>query len=166
MRSRGGRSFALAGWMICLLIAGCGGSHPRAHRPTPVARVVMARAPNSLDPAVGNTPEALEADWLVYTPLLTYAHANGAGGTEVLAGLASTTPVITDGGRTYTLSLRPGLLYSNHEPVRASDFTHAVERALRLHWGEAAQLITPHIAGAAAYAAGRARTISGITAND
>lgn len=128
--------------------------------------VLMAVAPNSLDPAVGYTPQALEPDWLVYTPLLTYDHSDGVPGTDVIPGLAGDLPVISDGGRTYSLALRPGLVYSNGQPVKASDFAWAVERAIRLRWAGARQLITSRIVGASAFAAGRARSISGIAADD
>ena len=36
-------------------------------------------APDSLDPAFGYTTQAAEPDWLAYTGLITYAHANGHG---------------------------------------------------------------------------------------
>ncbi len=126
----------------------------------------MAVAPDSLDPAVGSTSEALEADWLVYTPLLTYDHSNGVPGTQLIAGLASTLPTVTDGGRTYALTLQPSLAYSNGVPVKASDFLWAVERAIKLNWRGAPQLLTRRIVGAAAFAARRAKTISGISTDD
>jgi peptide/nickel transport system substrate-binding protein len=148
-----------------LLAGGCGGGSSRRQRPGESAAVMlMATAPNSLDPAVGDNPQALEADWLVYTPLLTYAHVDGVLGTHVIPGLAETLPAISGGGRVYSLSLRPRLRYSNGQPVRASDFTLAVERAIRL-WSGAAQ-ITSRVAGANAFAKGKAKAISGITADD
>ena len=150
----------------CLIAGGCGGGGSRRARARGSAvTVVMASAPNSLDPAVGSNSEALEADWLVYTPLLTYLHASGATGTRVIPGLAQTLPFIWDGGRGYTLKLRPGLTYSNGEPVQAGDFTRAVQRAIRL-WPPARQLIVPRIVGAKAYAEGRRKTILGITTDD
>jgi len=60
-----------------------------------------------------------------YIPLLTYRHAGGRAGSEVIPGLARCLPRIIDHGRTYVLYLRKGLLYSNGEPVRASDFKFA-----------------------------------------
>lgn len=151
-----------------LLAAGCGAGNPSHHSSqpsTPTAVVLEATGPDSLDPAVGNTPQALEAEWEVYTPLLTYVHSAGVPGTRVTAGLAEANPTITDGGRIYTLTLTPGLTYSNGEPVRASDFAWAVERAIKL-WPPAGQFITSRIVGAGAFAAGRAHTISGITTDD
>lgn len=108
----------------------------------------------------------MEADWLVYTPLLTYAHGPGVSGTRLIPGLASHVPTITDGGTTYQLTLRTGLVYSNGQPVRASDFTWAVERAIRLGWAGSRSFILGRIDGATAFADGRTRTVSGIQAND
>jgi peptide/nickel transport system substrate-binding protein len=140
--------------------SGCGAS-PK-HASASAVTVLMARAPNSLDPAVGAGAEATEADWLAYTPLLTYAHAAGVTGTRLIPGLATDLPTITDGGTTYQLTLRAGLVYSNGRPVKASDFSWAVERAIRLRWPGATRLLVGHIVGAAGFASGRARTISGI----
>jgi peptide/nickel transport system substrate-binding protein len=67
-----------------------------------------------------------------YIPLLTYKHAGGRAGSEVIPGLARSLPRITDHGRTYTLYLRKGLRYSNGTPVGASDFKFAVERMFRV----------------------------------
>ncbi len=65
---------------------------------------------------------------VVYTGLLTYHRANGVAGTKLMPGLATALPKITDGGRTYTMTLRKGLKFSNGKPAVASDFTYAFER--------------------------------------
>lgn len=126
--------------------------------------VDMGGPPNSLDPQVGYTVQAGEVDWITYTPLLTYAHKNGLAGTQIIPGLASALPVVTNGGRTYTLTLRPGLKYSNGQLVKAGDFKYAIERALKLNWGASSFLLS--IAGTSAYMAGKSNTVSGITTND
>ncbi len=120
--------------------------------------------PNSLDPQEGYTTSAGEADWIVYTPLLTYAHKSGLAGTQIIPGLATALPKITDGGTTYTMTLRPGLKYSDGTAVMASDVKFAIERALRLNWG-ASSFLQP-IVGAAAYQAGKSSDLSGVSAND
>jgi peptide/nickel transport system substrate-binding protein len=150
-----------------LLAAGCGGgsSGRSARRPPSTVVVLEVTGPDSLDPAVGDTPQALEADWLVYTPLLSYEHSAGDPGTNILPTLAAGHPTITDGGRLYKLTLRRGLTYSNRRPVKASDFTWAVERAIKL-WPRAGRLITRRIVGARAFAAGRSRSVAGITTDD
>ncbi len=126
----------------------------------------MGTAPDSLDPGFGYTTQAAEPDWLAYTGLVTYAHANGTAGTALIPGLATGLPKITDGGKTYTATLRKGLVFSNGKPVKASDFAYTVERAIKIPWGGSGQFITAQIAGATDFAKGKAKTISGITTND
>ena len=53
----------------------------------------------------------------------------------MIPGLAKSLPKITNGGKTYTLTLRKGLKYSDGTPVKASDFTVAVERMFKLNSG-------------------------------
>ena len=156
---------AVAMLVTACTIGACGGSGSRAH-PRRAITLLMATAPDSLDPGVAASQQALEADWLVYTPLLTYAHTGGVAGSHVVAGLASDLPTVSDGGRLYTLTLRPGLTYSNGRTVQASDFARAVERAIRLRWPNARDLLVSRIRGAAAFARGAATSISGITTDD
>ena len=92
-----------------------------------------ASFPDYLDPALSYTAEGWTAMYDTYIPLLTYAHANGAAGSKVIPGLAESLPKITNGGKTYTLTLRKGLKYSDGTPVKASDFTYAVERMFKLN---------------------------------
>jgi peptide/nickel transport system substrate-binding protein len=127
--------------------------------------VLMGTAPDSLDPGLGATTQSYEATWITYTGLVTYAHAEGEAGTKLIAGLAQSLPTVTNGGRTYTFTLRKGLVYSNGAPVKASDFTHTIERAIKLGWGDKS-FLTENIVGAEAFDAGKAPSISGIQTND
>jgi peptide/nickel transport system substrate-binding protein len=128
--------------------------------------MVQGVYPQSLDPAKDYTTQGAETNWLVYTGLVTYAHANGKASTALIPGLATALPKITDGGKTYTATLRSGLKFSNGQPVKASDFVAAVERAIKVPWGGSGEFITPVITGATAYSTGKAKTISGITTDD
>ena len=82
--------------------------------------MLMGTAPQSLDPGLDYTTEGAEVNWLVYTGLTTYAHASGSAGAQLIPGLAMALPVISDGGRTYTVTLRKGLVFSNGAPVVAA----------------------------------------------
>jgi peptide/nickel transport system substrate-binding protein len=128
--------------------------------------MLMGTPPQSLDPGLDYTTQGSEVNWLVYTGLTTYAHASGTPGAQLIPGLATALPVISDGGKTYTATLRKGLVYSNGSPVKASDFTYTVERAIKIPWGGSGSFITPNIVGATAYSTGKAKTISGITTDD
>jgi peptide/nickel transport system substrate-binding protein len=153
-----------------LIFAACGGggttsSGTSAKTQGGTATVNMGTAPDSLDPQSGYTTQAAEADWLAYTGLLTYAHANGQAGTQLIPGLATALPQISSDGLTYTLTLRPGLTYSNGAPVKASDFPYSLERAMKISWG-GKSFFTDYIVGAADYDSGKAQSISGITTDD
>jgi peptide/nickel transport system substrate-binding protein len=86
-----------------------------------------------LDPTIAYTAEGLTAMYDTYLPLLTYAHADGNAGAEVVPALAKSLPKISEDGKTYTLTLRKGLKYSDGSPVRASDFASTIERVFKLN---------------------------------
>jgi peptide/nickel transport system substrate-binding protein len=123
-----------------------------------------ASFPDYMDPALSYTAEGWSAMADVYTPLLTYKHANGEEGSEVIPGLAKELPKISNGGKTYTLFLRPGLKYSDGSPVKASDFPFAVERMIQLNSGGSPFYLT--IEGAEQFAKTKKGPIPGIKAND
>jgi peptide/nickel transport system substrate-binding protein len=128
--------------------------------------LLMGTAPQSLDPGMDYTTQGAESTWITYLGLYTYAHKNGSAGSQVIPALATGLPKISDGGKTYTMTLRKGLVFSNGKPVVASDFAYTVERAIKIPWGGSGLFITPNIVGATAFANGKAKTISGITTND
>jgi peptide/nickel transport system substrate-binding protein len=138
----------------------------RASSSLPTITLLSGPGPQSLDPGEDYTTQGSEINWEVYTGLTTYAHKSGVAGTKLIPGLATSLPKISDGGKTYTVTLRSGLKFSNGDPVTASDFAFTVERSLKIPWGGASTFETPVIKGAAAYASGKATTISGITTND
>lgn len=123
--------------MVALvLLAGCapGGETERGDaRGGGSVSVAVTAAPDSLDPAVAVSPDALQVLWLVHTPLLTYARSEGATGTGLVPGLAEDLPEVSVDGRTLRLRLRRGLRYSDGREVRPGDFERAIKRALRLN---------------------------------
>ena len=83
---------------------------------------------DTLDPA-------LAYDWISYgvlqltnDGLVGFRHTGGLEGTTLVPDLARTLPHATNGGRTYTFELRPGIRYSTGEVVQPEDFRRAVER--------------------------------------
>lgn len=130
-----------------------------------VLNATYASFPDYLDPQLSYTAEGWTAMADVYIPLLTYKHAEGTEGSEVIPGLAKAMPKISKDEKTYTLFLRKGLKYSNGEPVKASDFTYAVERCIKLNSGGSVFYISA-IKGAEKFAETKTGGISGIHTND
>jgi peptide/nickel transport system substrate-binding protein len=146
---------------IVLSLSSCGGSTGKEGG---TLKGTYASFPDYLDPALSYTQEGITAMYDVYIPLLTYAHANGQAGSKVVPGLAESLPKISNGGKTYTLTLRKGLKYSDGTPVVASDFKHAIERTLALN-SQASQSYLS-IVGAERFQKTKKGGISGIETND
>lgn len=123
-----------------------------------------ASSPDYLDPALSYTAEGWTAMYNTYIPLLTYAHANGEEGSEVVPGLAESLPKISNGGKTYTLTLRKGLKYSDGTPVKASDFASTVERLFKIN--SPGSPFYTDIVGAEEFAQTKRGGISGIKTDD
>lgn len=128
--------------------------------------MVEGTFPGSLDPGFDYTTKGAEVNWVVYTGLTTYRHDSGTAGGQLIPGLATALPKISDGGKTYTAYLRNGVRYSDGQITKASDFTYAFERAVKIPWGGSGQFMDPTVVGAAAYANGRAKSISGISTDN
>ena len=148
---------------LCLSHAGNG----VAAAPTPTEttlRGASVSSPDYLDPQLSYTSEGWTAMYDTYIPLLTYRHAAGKAGSEVIPGLARSLPKTTDGGKTYTLFLREGLRYSTGQEVKASDFETTIERLLMLDSGGVPFYID--IVGAKRFRRTGRGGIPGIVAND
>lgn len=126
--------------------------------------VSMTSFPDYVDPQLSYTLEGWEVLWNVYTPLLTYKHQKGDGGTDIVPGLAKDMPQISPDGKTYKLTLRPNMKYSDGTPIKASDFTYAIKRLFKANSG--GSVFYEGIVGATDFADGKSDTISGITADD
>ena len=126
--------------------------------------VTYASFPDYMDPQLSYTQEGWSAMGEVYIPLLTYKHGEGTEGAEVVPGLAKEMPKISNGGKTYTLFLRPGLKYSNGKPVKASDFPYTVERLFKVNSGGSPFYTS--IVGAEKFAETKQGGIPGIKTND
>jgi peptide/nickel transport system substrate-binding protein len=128
--------------------------------------IAQAAQPDFLDPALSYTIHGWEPMWTVYTPLLTYKREDGEAGSELMPGLAEEMPQVSNGGKTYELTLRKGLKFSDGTPVKASDFEHSIKRVLNLESGAAPYYEV--IEGADAYLSGgnSDADISGIETND
>ena len=82
----------------------------------------------TIDPAVAYSVDTWNLLSLTSDGLVGFRRAAGIAGTTPVPDLATTIPDPTDGGRTYTFQLRPGIRYSSGDLVMAEDFRGAIER--------------------------------------
>jgi len=83
---------------------------------------------DTLDPAIAYNDIAWNILSLAHDGLVGFKRVGGLEGTTLVSNLATSIPTATNGGRTYTFQVRPGIRYSNGEPVRPEDFRRAIER--------------------------------------
>jgi peptide/nickel transport system substrate-binding protein len=158
-------AFAATVALAALGLASCGGSGGTTTGKTGgEATFVETSYPEYMDPQVDYTSEGWQAMWNTYIPLLTYAHKPGQAGAQVIPGLAEDLPDVSSDGKTYKLTLRDGLKYSDGTDVKASDFEFAVKRMFDLDSGGAA--FYSDIVGALDYQSGKTDDIKGIKTDD
>jgi peptide/nickel transport system substrate-binding protein len=168
---------------LSVVAVGCGGSGtntagataPEAPVPAGVAaerpalafpnfRIAYDTGIDFLDPGLSYAVEATEILWNVYLPLIGYQHAGGPAGATLVPYLAEQLPKVSDDGLTYTITLRPGLRYSDGTHVRASDFGATIERDFKLDSPGVG--FFSNIEGATEYSKARKGHISGIHADN
>jgi peptide/nickel transport system substrate-binding protein len=171
-----GRALALLLAVLCMsVVAACGdddddggngdGGSGEARSGGSVT-ISQTSQPDFLDPALSYTVNGIEPLWLVYTPLITYPRTGTDTDSSLIPGLAEEMPTVSEDGKTYELTLRNGLKYSDGSPLKASDFEHTIKRVLNLESGGSAFYLG--ITGAQDYVdAGECNgDISGIETND
>src|SRR6266404_4696108 len=108
------------------------------------------------------------ADNLLVRTLVGYAHQPDAAGNKVVPDIATSVPTPTNGGKTYTYHLKTGIKFSPpvNRAVTSHDFVTAMERLANPKDGGQYSFYYKVITGWDAYAAGKAKSISGISTPD
>ena len=95
-------------------------------------RAVVGSSPASIDPALAYYAESWAVLAMTNDGLVAFRKVGGIQGTQLVPDLAVSLPLLTDGGRTYTFQVRPGIRYSDGRPVQPADFRRAIERLFEL----------------------------------
>lgn len=122
-----------------------------------VVTAVLSADPPSLDPAKGFDPTSWSFIHATFVSLLTFNDSN-----EVIPWGASAMPTVSDNGLAYTFKLRPGLKFTDGEPVTAQAYADAIKRILNPATKSQLQAFYEIIKGAADYVNGKAQDVSGI----
>lgn len=122
-------------------------------------------ATDNFDP----TGEYLGDWWGIASSLLTrtligYNHVEGGPGNKIVPDIATSIPVPTNGGKTYTFHLKPGIKFSPpvNRAITSKDIAYALTRLANPKNGGQYAFYYTDIKGWSAYAAGKAKSISGI----
>ena len=128
---------------FALLGAACGGKSKSAsnkpsssgggkNQPFANFRIAYDTGIDYLDPGLSYTVEGWSIMWNVYLPLVGYKHVGGPDGATIVPYLAKALPTVSSDGKTYTMTLRKGLKYSDGTPVKATDFRATIERNFKI----------------------------------
>ena len=83
---------------------------------------------------------------------------------KVVPDIATGMPDVSSDGKTYTFKLRKDAKFSNGDPIKASDFLYSWNRAA--HLNDAYATVFDPVVGGTDTEAGKAQTMSGLTAPD
>ncbi|MDX6562408.1 MAG: peptide/nickel transport system substrate-binding protein [Gaiellales bacterium] len=118
-----------------------------SHRGGTFVGLATANA-GTADPQVNATSQYWDLYQVTQDGLTAFRKTTGPAANSVVADLATRLPRTPDGGRTWTLTLRRGVRYSNGAPVRPSDVRFTFERLFKVH-GPTAESIYGAIDGSA-----------------
>ena len=153
--------------LASFVIAACGdddGGGGGAGKTGGTISIAHTSFPDYLDPALSFTVDGWQPLLQTYPGLLAFPHKSGLAGAEPVPGLAEDMPEVSADGKTYTLTLRDNLEFSDGTPIKASDFKASIERVLAQD-SQGSSFYT-HIVGGEEFIETKKGGIDGIKVND
>lgn len=136
-------------------------AHARLHDGG-TANLDFSDDPASLDPAIAADGYSLTILHVLFVTLLT----NKPGTTDLVPWGATAMPAVSNGGKTYTVHIRPGIQFTDGEATDAAAFKYALERVLNPATKSPYSSILAGLVGASAFMAGKAKSVPGIKVID
>jgi len=127
--------------LAALVLTACGGSSKKTSSTSSSASgasggtlmTVAKDAPSgSPDPQIDYTLQEWQLLILTHDGLVGFKRVSGAEGTKLVPDLATSIPKPTNGGKTYTFTLRNGIKFSNGKELKASDVKYTFERLFKI----------------------------------
>ena len=94
--------------------------------------VANAAPSGSPDPQVNYTLQEWQLLILTHDGLVGFKRAGGTEGTKIVPDLAQAIPKPTNGGKTWTFKLRPGIKFSNGKTLTGADVKATFERLFKI----------------------------------
>ncbi len=95
-------------------------------------KLLASTAGGTLDPQVNYTLQYWQLYQATYDGLVAFHKVAGQSSFEVVPDLATAMPTITNGGKTYTFTLRKGIKYSNGKTVTVNDVLASFQRIFKV----------------------------------
>jgi ABC-type transport system substrate-binding protein len=123
-------------------------------------QVAFKSDPDTFDPQVCYDATCWDNMQMMFDRLYDYKSDTTQLGPEAAASM----PVISDGGKVYTISIRKGMTFDNGKPVTASDFVYTFSRICNPATKSPVVSFWNVVSGCEAYAKHPVGTVSGIKA--
>src|SRR5215213_8262479 len=125
---------------LALVAAGCGGESKSTTTKSTSAggkggdliTVANAAPSGSPDPQVNYTLQEWQLLILSHDGLVAFKRSGGKAGTKLVPDLAESIPKPTNGGKTWTFKLRPGIKFSNGKTLSGADVKATFERLFKI----------------------------------
>jgi peptide/nickel transport system substrate-binding protein len=121
-----------------------------------------AGAIDHLEPTLWYYATTWEIAYATCTPLMTFADTSTSAGVKPISGVGEL-PTVSDGGRVYKFTIKPGLKFSNGTPINGPAIKYTFDRMFSPKLASPGDGFFNMIVGAPAVIAGKATSVSGIT---
>jgi peptide/nickel transport system substrate-binding protein len=174
MRSKGSIWWALLVVGIALLgLAACGGDGGSSNEGSAegkeggTLKVNLAADTDHVDPALAYYQISVQMLYPACTTLLNYPDNPAPEGSRLQPEAAESMPTVTNDGKTYTFTVRPGFKFSppSNEEVTADHFRFVFERNLSPKLQSPSASFISDIVGAQAVLDGKTKSLSGVKVN-
>jgi peptide/nickel transport system substrate-binding protein len=117
-----------------------------------------------IDPALAYFSHSWQLQNATQLKLLGFPDIDGPAGSRLRAEAAAGLPRVSNGGKTYTFTIRKGFRFSNGQPVTAANFAAAINRALNPKMQSPAASFVEDVVGAKAVLDGKTKRAAGVKA--
>src|SRR5919199_167130 len=159
---------------VLVLAAGataCGGSSKKSsgggNKGGTFTAVAKAAPSGSPDPQIDYTLQEWQLLIMTHDGLVAFKRTGGTEGTKLVPDLATSIPKPTNGGKTWTFTLRKGIKFSTGKTLTASDVKYTFERLFKI--GQSPNAGTWYnviVGGDACVKTPKTCSLTGVVAND
>ena len=127
--------------------------------------LLASTAGGTLDPQVNYTLQYWQLFQATYDGLVTFQKVNGQASFDVVPDLATSLPKVTNGGKTYTFTLRKGIKFANGQTVTVNDVKATFIRLFKVSNPNSGSWYNAITGGDACVATPATCTLSGLVVN-